>query len=355
MSTTHSYLFSGKQAPLGVAFDRISRFRNLKAAHDEFIGSIVASLVASGSGGITLVGCSPAVRQDLVVSDVLKELSGGAVGASGEYPATIQVSAPPQTLNGREQLNVLRERYRTEANRLVTEDDFAKIWAKNIASTFSSATDSLSDVLSRHDIKLVIITHGDNLIDDAAQVALRARAFRHLADVAQDSGVSHLVFGVRSKLLEVAQEFRPRSLKIALQPLYDPTDDEGKVQFLELLTHYDLNVLSACSAISLRSRSAELMARVGGDPSRLAEWLAAAICFAAGAGAEKLDWCHLQAAGPSADDEKAANADLTHFVAWKMRPPLTLLAGEPAVPKVKWNRRPGRNPSRDVVPIGMAA
>lgn len=333
------------------ALEVLARFRGDRDSANELIKAVHAHLRACGSGAVITVGCSPAVRQERLVSDIVRSLPDG--DQSGRV---LTVIAPPVVTSVRSQVRVLHDRYLAAGGCLQLR---YRHQPKHPVPAVVRTTEeeALNEFLRTRHIACVVVMHGELLIDDGGAIGNMARIVRHLADIARCSGVPHVVVGSRPAVLACANLIGGvNRVRLVLQRIYDPGTDDGVEQFARILNAYQES-LGPVSAVVLASRTKRLMARVGGDPVRMAQWLCDALCAAAQR-AEKLAWGHLSATGPRLPEINDANRDLAGYLAWMGFDPLADISSDADKSDVRTvtGTTPGqRKPGRDSVPRARTA
>lgn len=354
MNAVQQYLFPELVHPLSIAQERLSKFRYTEPVQQDFIRAIFARITTAGPGGLVAVGCSPAVRQDLIVGDVVKALwPTRTASCAHEESPVLEIVAPPEVEGVSKQLQVLHDRYRREADALDLQYKHGPLfWIPRLGNRWpkvthrTTETEAVADLLVSREIKLVCITQAENVAP--------GRITSHLADIARQSGVTHVIFGERKRMLQVANHCGSGcSPRLVIQPVYNLGLKAERDGFVSVMKGYEA-ILARCANIQLTERAKLIMARVGGDPCRLAQWLSDALSEAARLSAPKLEWIHLERTSPRDHDTEAAIKDMTDYVDWSR---LRVFDELPPAPIRDANRprsKPGvRKPGRD--PVSRAA
>lgn len=334
----------------------LSSFRNEEKAHDEFLSSVLAAVHLGGRGSLVAVGCSPAVRQELIARDIRKsvfEVSEGRDERSGMGNQVLVFPAPPLVDGSRGQLRLLHDRYRVEAGALDIRYKHQPLYPACQVVQRSTEVEALVALLRVRQIKAVIITHGHNLIKAGGPVAQIDLLFRHVADIGRRAGIPHVVIADRASILSFSSAARSADrCRIVLQALYEASDE---VKFAAILKGYQV-ALGDCTDLVLVTRIRAIRQRVGGDPCRFAEWLCDALAMAARE-AQKLTWKHLSRTGPRLAQINEANSDLVRYLAWKNRIAIAkpmVITPDPT-PRQDATKPGVRRPERDPVPPGITS
>lgn len=346
MIQIQQYLFPEEAHPLSGVQAKLSRFRYTEKVQADFVRAVLAKVTAAGSGGLVAVGCSPAVKQDLIVSDVIKAIwpQQAASEPNGGSPV-ICVTAPPEVSGVTPQLRILHDRYRREADCLNIPYKFGPLFSTSSPRVTyrTTETEAVADLLMTREVKLVCVLNAENIATGAL--------VNYLADIARQSGVPHVLFGRRKEMLCIPNEpwcrYPP---KMVVQPVYDFGVKESYAEFISIIKGYD-DLIKRCSNVRLTDRAKVLMMRVGGDPCRLSQWVCEALCEAARQMAPKLEWVHLERTGPRDAETEAALKDLNAYLGWSSFRSLDEpTQAAPASPTPR-RQKPGvRNPVRDAVP-----
>jgi hypothetical protein len=312
MSAIQQYLFADESTSLSVPQRNVAAFRNDETAELEFARAIGARLAGAGPAGLILAGCSPAVCQETLMSDVLRVVHNLEPGVAHTVPGVMQLPAPPNTIGLPEQLRVLHGRYR--ARRALKESTALELSGKALAVEYSTETEAVIDLLREREIRLVCITRGENLFSATARLEIPPRMLLHLSDIARRAAVPHVVLGHRMPILRAAQAASIHlPLQVVLQRLYDPDDEKQRGEFASILAFCDKELGKNCE-VSLARMTKALMSAVGGDPCRATRWVSDAVCGAAGAHRSMVRWDDFITASGRATE--GAEADLAAYRSW---------------------------------------
>lgn len=278
---------------------RLTTWLSQLTVHQEFVDQLRTAVGFSWGRRLIAVGCSPAFETMPFIQEVLSVKDGGGEGWAAEH-GILELSVPPPVSGQRQQIKQLHARIRGKAGLVYAKSRHPEQY--RLTSVWNWPTDSDTEALigslQRLGVRVVFMREAENLHPIHRNLRDVGALWHHVADVAEQSRVPHVVFGSPATIWRAANSraLGPK-IEVLMQRFYVPDQKADRLAFCKLLKTLDRDLGDAAD-LALGLRVNTLMPRVGGDIYRMVEWLRNAMHEANRLRASVVSFAHLASTTP---------------------------------------------------------